>query len=76
MSKGKPLQRTAKYCCCPGKGLLMVATQCATDLQTLVLAGIHSSLQEGNRGEGYTNISVLLFIISLVPSYDTYNNGM
>ena len=54
----------------------MAATQYATDLQTVVLVGVYSSLQEGNRDEGYTNISVLLFIISLVPSYDTYNNGI
>lgn len=54
----------------------MAATQRATELQTLGLAGIYSSLREGNRDEGYTNISVLLFIISLVPSYDTYSNGI
>lgn len=47
----------------------MTATQCATDLQTLVLAGTYSSLKEWNRVEGHTNVSVLLFIISLVLRY-------
>lgn len=75
MSKGKPRQKTVKYRCCPGKVLLMAATQCATDLQTLVLVRIYS-FQEENRYEEYTNISVLLFIICLVPSYDTCNKGI
>lgn len=74
MSKGKPLQRTVKYCCCPGKVFLMAATKCATDLQT---TGIYPSLQEGNRDDGYTNISVLLFIISfyhlMIPITMEYN---